>query len=145
MNLTSQLAAGPYAEESPYWNGLAASELRLPRCAACAAWNWPPVPRCPSCGSWEHDWPLVEPSGTVYSWTRVRRASTPDRAALVPYVVVLVEIAPAGDVRIMGQLDGPDDGLAIGQPVRGTFHPPTAQSRGMPTIRWTLAGAEATT
>ena len=54
----------------PYWQGLAANELRLQRCAGCAAWVWAPQWRCGACGSWDMRWEAVEPAGRVHSWIR---------------------------------------------------------------------------
>jgi uncharacterized OB-fold protein len=130
--------SGPYVIEAPFWQGVREGELRLPRCAGCQRWNWPPVPRCPWCGSFEHVWERVEPRGTIYSWTRIHRASRPALADDVPYVVALVELPQAGSARVLGRLSGDERGLALGVPVTGSFRPPSAMTNGMPSIVWTL-------
>ena len=38
-------------EDAPYWDGLAAGKLLLPRCCGCRAWRWPADHRCGGCGT----------------------------------------------------------------------------------------------
>lgn len=109
-----RINGGINADEK-YWEFLEDSEFRLPRCAGCARWMWPAHFRCGDCGSWEQEWVPVDPSGSVYSWTRSWHAfdRTRERA---------------------------EDGLRIGAPVRGHIDPPSPKSKGYPALRWSLAG-----
>jgi uncharacterized OB-fold protein len=80
----------------------------------------------------------VEPRGVVYSWTRTWYPFVPERAGELPYSVVLAELPHAGGARLLGALDGSDDGLRIGRRVVGSIHPACAASRGFPTLRWSI-------
>lgn len=104
-------------------------------------WRWPAHFRCAVCGSWEQAWDAVEPVGTIYSWTRTHYAfdRTKERAPDLPYVVVLAEIAAAGNARVLGALRGSVHGLRIGARVTGTIDAPSARSKGHAAIRWSLA------
>ena len=84
-------------------------------------------------------WDQVEPEGSVYSWTRTWYPFVPGRADGLPYVVVLAELPAAGGARVLGVLDGPEDGLEIGAAVTGRIAPPTAQTLDRPSLRWVLA------
>lgn len=139
--LAGRIAGGVGADDR-YWEALEDGEFRLPRCSGCGRWSWPADWRCGVCGSWEMDWVEVEPEGTVYSWTRSHYAfdRTRERAAEVPYVVVLAEIPAAGSVRVLGALAGDERGLRIGAPVRGRIEPPSEMTKGYAAIRWELCG-----
>jgi uncharacterized OB-fold protein len=126
--------------DAPYWRWLAEGELRLPRCANCHRWMWPPEFRCAVCGAKELDWVQVERAGIVYSWTTTWYPFVPERSNELPYTVVLGELAQAGNARLLGVLSGPADGIAIGQALVATIDPPTSESRGFPALRWHLAG-----
>ncbi len=141
-SFAEQRIAGGIGADDGYWAGLEEGEFRLPRCPDCRTWRWPAHFRCAECGSWEQGWVAVEPTGTVYSWTRTHYAfdRTKERAEDVPYVVVLAEIPAAGGARVMGTLAGTEKGLRIGAPVVGTIDPPSAKTKGYAAIRWTLGG-----
>jgi uncharacterized OB-fold protein len=133
--------SGGIGADEPYWAGLADGELRLPRCATCRKWMWPAHYRCGACGSWELEWIRQEAVGTIYSWTRTWYAfdRVHERAADVPYVIVVAEIASAGGACLLGVFTGKEDGLKIGARVRGIIEPPSEKSKGYPAIRWALA------
>jgi uncharacterized OB-fold protein len=123
--------------DSPYWAGLERGELRIQRCAGCGDWIWPAEWRCGVCGSFESEWPLVEPIGEVYTWTRTHYPFVAGYE--VPYVHVLVALTGAGGRRLLGLLTGPDDGLCIGARVRGHVDPPSELTLDLPALRWSLA------
>jgi uncharacterized OB-fold protein len=130
--------SGGIGADEPYWAGLADGELRLPRCAACKKWMWPAHYRCGACGSWELEWIRQEPVGAVYSWTRTWYAfdRVHERAADVPYVIVVAEVACGAC--LLGVLKGKEDGLKIGARVKGIIEPPSEKSKGYPSIQWAL-------
>ena len=135
---------GGIGADDAYWRALEEGSFKLPRCSGCAQWTWPAHFRCGQCGCWDMEWVAVEPAGTIYSWTRSWYAfdRVRERAADVPYVTVLVEIPQAGGARVMGILQGSEEGLRVGAPVRGTILPPSEKTKGYPSICWTLAGAK---
>jgi uncharacterized OB-fold protein len=85
-------------------------------------------------------WEDVEPTGTVYSWTRTHYSfeRIVERAEDVPYVVVLTQLPQAGGARVLGVLKGDDTALRIGAPVTGAIDPPSPKTKGYATIRWSL-------
>ncbi len=106
----------------PFWKGLLCNELRIQKCRRCGAWQWGPEYICSACHSFELEWVEVEPTGRIYSWTRVWQASQPALAQAAPYLVVLVELDAAPNVRLIGNLLGPGlQDAPIGAPVRGAF------------------------
>ena len=109
---------------APYWQGLRKGKLLVQRCVRCAAWQFGPEWICHGCHSFELSWVEVAPQGTIFSWERVWH---PVHAALKshgPYLVVLVELAQPGGVRMLGNLLGdPMQPVAIGTSVQGEFEP----------------------
>jgi uncharacterized OB-fold protein len=68
----------------------------------------------------------VSGRGRIYSWERVWHPVHPALVNGVPYVVVLVELPDAGNVRMIGNLLGdPKQPVAIGCEVEAVFedHP----------------------
>ena len=49
----------PDGSDEPYWAGMEAGELRVPQCASCGHWTWPPQFRCGDCGGWDYAWKTV--------------------------------------------------------------------------------------
>lgn len=135
---------GGIGADEPYWAGLEEGRFALPRCAGCETWMWPAHFRCGDCGSWTVDWVETAPVGTVYTWTRNHAVSDviKERAPMLPYVTLLVEIPQAGGIRIPGVLAGSDSGLRIGAPLRGLIRPADEISKGYVTMEWQLETAE---
>lgn len=119
-----------------FWRGLERGVVQVPRCTGCDAWVWPARPGCPHCGSGDLDWTPVEPTGRVFSWTRVWYPFVPERADSLPYVVAVVELDVAPEVRMLGIFDGVDDQVHIGAAVAATIAAPTAPTLGLPSLRW---------
>ena len=67
-------------------------------------------------------WTAVEPQGTIYSWERAWHPVHPALRGRGPYVVVLVALAHAGGVRMVGNLLGdPMQTVRIDAPVEAVF------------------------
>ena len=132
--------AGPRDDglDRPHWEGLRGGQVRIQRCAPCGHWIWAPQPLCPRCHSFDLTWPAVEPTGTVYSWTRTWQPFSPELSGHVPFVIVVGELATAGGRRLLGVLcDGDGASVHVGQPVRGEIDPaPSVES--WPVLRWRL-------
>jgi uncharacterized OB-fold protein len=128
----------PYVDEDsgPFWEGTAAGELRMQRCANpdCRRLRFPPRPMCPWCRSLESDWPLTSGRGTIWSFVVAHPPLLPAYAALAPYNVIVVALDDDPGIRLIGNLvahaDGPIneiDGstIEVGAPVSVVFPPPT--------------------
>ena len=88
----------------PFWDGCAGGELRVQRCTACRATQFPPRGRCGQCGASELEWAATDLRGEVYSFTVVHRAPSQAFRADCPYVVALVDVAPGA--RLMLNVTG---------------------------------------
>jgi uncharacterized protein len=130
---------GGVSADDNYWAALEDGEFKLCRCAKCQAWMWPAHYRCP-CGSWDFSWVKLEPRGNIYSWVRTHYPfdRIQARAKDVPFVSVLAEIPEAGNVRVMGVLNGSEEGLRIGARVRGIILPPSEKALGYASITWRI-------
>jgi uncharacterized OB-fold protein len=102
-----------------FWERCGNHELSFQRCTECGAFRHPPGPVCWSCRSTAYEYTPVSGDGTIYSFTIVTHALSPDLAPYVPYNVALVEFADAPGVRLVSNVvDAAPDELAIGAPVR---------------------------
>lgn len=135
---TYQTATGPIGAEGPYWDGLLAGRLVLPRCAGCGTWHWPAVWRCGQCGSWEHDWHEQDLTGTVFSWTRTHHRFAGTEHFSLPFSTVLVALS-AVPVRLIGVLEGDETGLRIGAAAAGRIDHTMLGKTRIPALRWRLA------
>ena len=134
----SGAGTGEKQADAPYWEGLREGALRIQKCDGCGSWQWPAVYRCGECGRWDPPWRDVAMHGTIFSWTRTWQAFPGLELFGLPFITVLVELAGAGGVRLMGILDGEDEGIAIGKPVQGEIIERTMQGEVMPTVVWRL-------
>ena len=136
---------GGIGADEEFWLALEKGEFRISRCAGCGKWVWPAHFRCGDCGSWDVSWNAVEPTGTVYAWTRNHAVSDviKERRGDLPFVTMLIELPQAGGIRIPGVLKGSDKGLRIGAALRGSIQPGEERSRGYATMVWELAGEAA--
>ena len=106
-----------------YWEHAKKHELVIQRCTNCGTFRHTPLPVCYNCQSFDYEWHKVSGKGTVYSYTIVRHPPSPAYKERVPFNIVLVELADAGKVRIVGNLiDGtPNEDIYIGMPVKVTW------------------------
>jgi uncharacterized OB-fold protein len=88
MNDTTLIVTDPIAE--PFWRAAADHRFLLQLCTACGKHQFYPRPFCLQCGSWDINWVDACGSGTVYSFTTVRRQISPDFCP--PYIVAVVEL-----------------------------------------------------
>lgn len=121
--------AEPDGLSRPFLDGLKKSALTIQRCEKCRTWIFSPEWICHRCHSFDLTWHDIQPEGKIYSWERVWHPSHPALASAVPYLVVLIEIPLAQNIRIPGNLLGdPLQTVTIGAPVIGVFeHHPNAE------------------
>ena len=108
------------ADSLPYWNAARERKLLIRKCKACGELHFMPRHLCPVCWSDELEWVHAKGTGSVHSFTIVRRASSPAFGPRVPYVVALIDLEEGP--RMMANVLG-DDALmvSIGDRVELTF------------------------
>jgi uncharacterized OB-fold protein len=111
-------------DNGAFWTGTDAGRLQVKHCRTCSRHHWPPRLGCPFCGSGEIEWADVAPLGTAFSWVVIHRSQTPGFETDVPYTVVLVELAAAKGVRMVGNLvNCRPDQLKAGLALQAVFAP----------------------
>ncbi|WP_440101758.1 bifunctional MaoC family dehydratase N-terminal/OB-fold nucleic acid binding domain-containing protein [Streptosporangium sp. H16] len=106
------------ADTAFFWEGVAAGELRIQKCADCGELRHPPGPVCPSCRSAARTFVTASGEGEVYSYVVHHNPPVPGHRT--PFVVAVVEL-PEG-VRIVGNVvDCDASRVGIGMPVRLTY------------------------
>ncbi|MER7927774.1 MULTISPECIES: OB-fold domain-containing protein [unclassified Streptomyces] len=98
------LAPVPDDDGAPFWQYARDGELRVQTCADCAEPRFPPRPCCPHCQSFASEWRPVSGRGRVWSYVFPHPPLLPDYAAVAPYNVVVVELADAPRIRLVGNL-----------------------------------------
>ncbi|MGW2301764.1 Zn-ribbon domain-containing OB-fold protein [Streptomyces sp. NPDC001809] len=128
---------------APFWEYAARGELRVQSCADCGELRFPPRPCCPHCQSFASEWRRMSGRGRIWSYVFPHPPLLPDYAAQAPYNAVIVELADAPRIRLVGNVvatpDAPLDSvdpsrLRIGAPVRVAF----AEIDGVVVPRWLL-------
>lgn len=99
-----------------YWAGLARGELLLQHCRACGHVQFYQRALCGRCLAADLDSQPASGRGTIYSFSTVYRAPSPEFRDDVPYSVVLVELAE-GPRMISTLVDIAPDAVRIGLPV----------------------------
>ncbi|CAM5475908.1 Zn-ribbon domain-containing OB-fold protein [Streptomyces aurantiogriseus] len=115
---------------APFWEYAARGELRVQTCADCGEPRFPPRPCCPHCQSFVSAWALTSGRGRIWSYVVPHPPLLPDYAEHAPYNVVLVELAEAPRIRLVGNLvreagaplgSFPPDRVRIGARVQAVF------------------------
>ncbi|WP_432753148.1 Zn-ribbon domain-containing OB-fold protein [Streptomyces sp. JL2001] len=130
---------------APFWEYAARGELRVQACAApgCGELRFPPRPCCPHCQSFDSTWRLMSGRGRIWSYVLPHPPLLPDYAAQAPYNTVVVELAEAPRIRLVGNVvtapDAPLDSvdparLRIGAAVKVAF----TEVDGLVVPRWLL-------
>ena len=108
--------------DAPYWEAAQEGRLLVQRCDGCGLHRWGPEWICHACLGFEARWVEVEPRGRIYSWERVWHPVHPALTTGCPYVVVLVELPQADNLRMVGNLLGAaTDPIEIGTAVEAVF------------------------
>ena len=117
----------------PYWSGLRAGVLRVQRCGGCDRLQWGPEWICHRCHGFDLGWEAVAPRGRIYSWQRAWHPVHPALAAAVPYLVVVVELPDADNIRMLG--------IRIGDAVDGVFEHHAEAPIPFSLLQWRIAEA----
>ncbi|MER8046117.1 OB-fold domain-containing protein [Streptomyces sp. NPDC094032] len=130
---------------APFWEYAARGELRVQACAApdCGELRFPPRPCCPHCQSFDSEWRLMSGRGRIWSYVLPHPPLLPDYAEMAPYNAVLVELAEAPRIRLVGNVVAAPDAplnsvdparLRIGAAVKVAF----TEVEGVTVPRWLL-------
>jgi uncharacterized OB-fold protein len=101
---------------APFWEGLAAGEVRLQQCQQCGVHQHPPESFCYSCGAASPVWTPVSAHGTVYSYIIVHQPYHPAFRPFIPYTVAIVQLDEGP--RLLGAMLGLETPIAIGDRVQ---------------------------
>ncbi len=125
--------------DTEFWESAKRHELVVQRCNACQTFQWGPEWVCHNCHSFDVGWAKVSGRGRIYSWERPWHPVHPALAGAGPYLVVLVELPDADNVRMVGNLLGdPMQDVVIGSEVQAVFedHP----DKGVTLVQWEVPG-----
>ncbi len=126
-----------------FWAGLQENKLLIQRCDSCHEWQWGPEWICHRCHSFDLSFEEVEPKGKIYSHERVWHPVHPALKEQGPYVVVLIELPQAGNIRMVGNLLGdPKQALEIGAEVTAVFEHHSDQQPAFSLLQWQLADSK---
>ncbi len=129
--------------DAAYWEGARRCELVVQRCASCGTFQWGPEWICHACRSFDLSWPRVSGRGRIYSWERVWHPVHPALNDACPYLVVLVELPHAGNVRMVGNLLGdPMQDVLIGADVEAVFEAHDANNPPFTLVQWRVVSSE---
>jgi len=108
----------PSPTEQPFYDACAAGKLVLQCCQNCGHVLFYPRTHCDACQSDQLVWEDASGTGTVASYTVVRRGVSADFET--PYVIALIDLDEGP--RMMSQIVGADlDGLTVGLSVKVDF------------------------
>ncbi|MCQ4080674.1 OB-fold domain-containing protein [Streptomyces sp. RB6PN25] len=131
---------------APFWEYAARGELRIQACSGCKRLRFPPRPCCPYCRSFESEWRRMSGRGRIWSFVIAHPPLLPAYAEQAPYNAIVVELAEAPGIRLVGNLvarpDAPLDSvdrarLRIGAAVKVCFHR-MGSADGVTVPRWLL-------
>ena len=110
--------------------------LAVQRCTKCGAIQHPPEEFCNSCAGTDFDHRVVEPRGTVHSFTVAHYAPSAALAESVPYAVVLVSLDELPEVRVIGNMPDTDPAsVRIGMPVEAYWEERRGAGSGATVVR----------
>jgi uncharacterized OB-fold protein len=132
-------APAPYPDGlgTEFWDAVKRHELVIQRCNACRAWQWGPEYICNECHSFDLRYEPVSGRGQIYSWERCWYPVHPALKDRVPYLVALVELPDAGNVRMVGNLLGdPLQDITIGGEVEAVFEDHGSGDTSYTLVQW---------
>jgi uncharacterized OB-fold protein len=100
-----------------FWEGTAAGELRIQKCNACGELRHPPGPMCPTCHAADRGYVVASGRGRVFSFLVHHAPQLPGKQ--LPATLALVELEEG--VRMVGEVQGGREDIAIGSPVQVVF------------------------
>ncbi|MSQ42029.1 MAG: DNA-binding protein [Dehalococcoidia bacterium] len=115
-------APSPDGLGKEFWDAVRRHELVVQRCNDCKQYQWGPEYICYHCHSFNLGYQKVSGRGRLYTWERVWHPLHEKVADRVPYIIAIVELPDAGNVRMVGNLVGdPLQQVRIGSEVEVVF------------------------
>ena len=111
----------PTALSEPFWDGCRRGALVLQRCADCNRYLHFPRPRCRWCGSSRLGWSQAPDTGRLLTFTTIFRTFAPGFSDEVPYVVGVAELTVQPGLRLVANVNLPEDQLMLDAPLRVGF------------------------
>ena len=106
------------ADTQPFFAAAREHRLVIQRCSSCLAYRHPPRPVCPRCHSFDFAWNEVSGQGRLFTWSIVHQPFHPATAAIVPYVVAVVELDGTDGTRFTSNLvDAAPEDVRLGRAV----------------------------
>lgn len=139
------LPAGMPAPEAdaltrPFWEGLKQHRILVQRCTHCNTWQWGPEWICHACHAFDPAWVEIAGAGRIDSFARIWHPVHPALEGHGPYLAVIVTIADAGGIRMVGNLLGdPKQDVTIGSRVLPVFEDQPDAATPHTLLQWTLA------
>ncbi len=128
----------PDGRDLEFWEALKRHQIVVQRCNSCGNLQMEPEWLCHKCLSFDRGWQQVEGKGRIYSWVRIWHPVPAALKPACPFVVVLVELPQANNLRIAGNLLGdPQQPIEIGAPVEAVFE--DHREKGYTLLQWRLA------
>lgn len=110
----------PNGDSRPYWDAAAQGRLVIRSCKACGTRHFMPRLLCPECWSDQLEWVESPGLGTIYSFSMVHRAPTPEFGANAPYMIAMIDLDEGP--RMFANIVGEDaNEAAIGDRVHVRF------------------------
>jgi hypothetical protein len=114
-------------ETEAYWAAINEGKLLMKKCNACGKTHFYPRAICPHCQSSDTAWYEASGKGVIYSYSVMRRGST-------PYAIAYVTVDEG--VTMMSNIVECDyDALAVGQAVEVTFRKSADEAQSVPVFR----------
>lgn len=110
----------PTPTTQPFWDALAAEQVRIQRCLDCQGWVFYPRSRCSHCLGDRLEWRTVSGAGVIFTFSVATQATFPAFADEVPQIIAVVEL-PEG-VRMTTTIVGAEPGaVRVGAAVEPVF------------------------
>lgn len=92
--------------DKEFWEATKRHELVVQKCNGCGTCQWGPELICHKCHSFDLGWQKLSGRGKLYSWIRTWNPVHPALREACPYLVAVVQLPDAGNVRMVGNLLG---------------------------------------
>lgn len=108
----------PDGLDAPFWEATRQHKLVVQRCHTCGTFQFGPEWICHKCRANEMGWVQCSGRGKIYAFERVWHPVHKALRDKGPYLIALVELPDAGNVRMVGNLLGdPQQDVKIGDDV----------------------------